>query len=54
MLVVDVESAPVVAVDVAADPVGDSPDDVSLDELLAELVDDDSEDVPVVSAAANP
>jgi hypothetical protein len=55
---VDVESAPVVAVDevavpvvdVAADPVDDSPDDV----VLAELVEDDSEDVPVVSAAANP
>jgi hypothetical protein len=52
---VDVESVPVVAVDevsvpevdVAADPVDDSPDDV-------ELVVDDSEDVPVVSAAANP
>jgi hypothetical protein len=54
---VDVESAPVVAVDevavpvvdVAADPVDDSPD-VELDELVV----DDSEDVPVVSAAANP
>jgi hypothetical protein len=58
---VDVESAPVVAVDevavpvveVAADPVDDSPDDV-LDVEPAELVVDDSEDVPVVSAAANP
>jgi hypothetical protein len=54
---VDVEPAPVVAVDevvpvvdVAADPVDDSLDDVLLDELVA----DDSEDVPVVSAAANP
>ena len=57
-----VESAPVVAVDevavpvvdVAADPVDDSPDDVSLDVELAELVDGDSEDVPVVTAAAKP
>jgi hypothetical protein len=53
---VDVDSPPVVAVDVvpvvdvAAGPVADSPDDVE----LAELVEDDSEDVPVVSAAANP
>lgn len=54
---VDVDSPPVVAVDVvpvvdvAAGPVADSPDDVVPD---AELVEDDSEDVPVVSAAANP
>jgi hypothetical protein len=56
---VDVEPPPVVValdevevpvVDVAADPVDDSPVDVE----LAELVEDDSEDVPVVSAAANP
>jgi hypothetical protein len=47
-LLVDVESAPVV--EVASDPVDDSPDDV----VPAELVEDDSEDVPVVSAAANP
>jgi hypothetical protein len=55
---VDVDSVPVVAVDevvvpvveVAADPVDDSPDDVELDEL----VEDDSEDVPVVSALATP
>jgi hypothetical protein len=52
----DVDSVPVVAVDVvpvvdvAADPVDDSPDDVE----LAELVEDDSDDVPVVSAAATP
>jgi hypothetical protein len=46
---VDEEAVPVV--DVAADPVGDSPDDVSLDDELAV---DDSDDVPVVSAAANP
>jgi hypothetical protein len=51
---VDVESAPVVAVDAAADSVDDSPADVSLDVEFAELVDDDSEDVPVVSAAAKP
>ena len=58
MLPVDVEPAPDVGVDeaavpvveVAADPVDESPDDVE----LAELVEDDSEDVPVVSAAANP
>ena len=56
-LPVDVESVSVVAVDeasvpvvdVVADPVDDSPDDVELDELV-----DDSEDGPVVSAAANP
>jgi hypothetical protein len=55
---VDVESTPVVAVDeepvpvvdMAADPVDDSPFDVE----LAELVVDDSDNVPVVSAAANP
>lgn len=59
---VDVESAPVVAVvedavpvvDVAPDPVDDSPDDVLLDVEPAELDVDDPEDVPVVSAAANP
>jgi hypothetical protein len=59
VLLVDVESAPVVAVgeaavpvvDVAADPVDDSPDDVSPD---VELVDGDSDDAPVVSAAAKP
>jgi hypothetical protein len=62
VLLVDVESAPVVAgdevedpvLDVAADSVDDSPDDVSPDVELAALVDDDSEDVPVVSAAAKP
>ena len=47
--VVAVDEAPVPVVDVAADPVDDSPVVV-----LAELVDDDSEDVPVVSAAATP
>jgi hypothetical protein len=52
---VDVDPPPVV-VDVevptvlAADPVVDSPADVA----LAELIEDDSEDVPVVSAAASP
>jgi hypothetical protein len=52
---VDVEP-PLVVVEVevpavlAADPVVDSPADVA----LAELVEDDSEDVPVVSAAASP
>jgi len=59
---VDVESAPAVAVDevavpvvdVDADSVDDSPDDVSPDVEFAELVDEDSEDVPVVSAAAKP
>jgi hypothetical protein len=45
--VVAVDEASVPVLDVAADPVDDSPDDV-------ELVVDDSEDVPVVSAAANP
>ena len=62
VLPVDVEAAPVVAadeaavpvVDVAAEPLADSPADVSLDVELAELVDGDSEDVPVVSAAATP
>jgi hypothetical protein len=48
--VVAVDEVAVPVVDVAADPVDDSPDDVELDELVA----DDSEDVPVVSAAANP
>ncbi|MFL6081768.1 MAG: hypothetical protein ACJ74F_00875 [Mycobacterium sp.] len=55
-VLIDVESTPVVAVDevavpvvdVAANPVDDSPDDVELVE------EDGSEDVPVVSAAANP
>jgi hypothetical protein len=55
----DVESAPVVAVDEVAVPVvdaaavpeEDSPDDVVLD---VELVEDDSDDVPVVSALATP
>ena len=58
VLPVDVEAAPVVAadeatvpeVDVAAEPWAD----VSLDVELAELVDDDSDDVAVVSAAAKP
>jgi hypothetical protein len=62
VLLVDVEGAPVVAADeaavpvveVAAEPLADSPADVSLDVELAELVDGDSEDVPVVSAAAKP
>jgi hypothetical protein len=62
VLLVDVESASVVAVDevavpvvdVAADPADGSPDDVSPDVELAEPVDDDSDDVPVVSAAAKP
>jgi hypothetical protein len=49
---VDVDSAP--AVDVAADPVDDSSDEVLLDVVLDELVEDDSDDVPVVSAEANP
>jgi hypothetical protein len=62
-MLVNVESAPVVAadedavpvVDVAADPVVDSLDDVLLDVEPAELdEEDDSEDVPVVSAAATP
>jgi hypothetical protein len=52
VLLVDVEGAPVV--EVAAEPLADSPADVSLDVELAELVDGDSEDVPVVSAAAKP
>jgi hypothetical protein len=60
-LLVDV--APVVAVgevaapvvDVAVDPVDDSLDDESPDDVeLGELVEDDSEDVPVVSAPATP
>jgi hypothetical protein len=62
VVAVDVESAPVVAVDdavpvvdVAAVPADDSPDDESPDDVeLAELVEDDSEDVPVVSAPATP
>jgi hypothetical protein len=62
VVLVDVESAPAVAVDevaapvvdVDADSVDDSPDDVSPDVEFAELVDGDSEDVPVVSAAAKP
>jgi hypothetical protein len=57
-VLVDVEATPVAVVDevvvpvvdVAVDPADDSPDDV----VLVELVEDDSEDVPVVSAAANP
>jgi len=48
--VVAVDEVAVPVVDVAAGPVPDSPDDVE----LAELVEDESEDVPVVSAAANP
>ena len=40
--------------EVAADPVDDSPDDVSLDVESAEFVEEDSEDEPVVSALANP
>jgi hypothetical protein len=62
VVVLLVESAPVVAVDeaavpvvdVATDPADDSPDGVSPDVELAEPVDDDSDDVPVVSAAAKP
>jgi hypothetical protein len=61
VLLVDIESAPVVAVDEVAGPVVDVaadsvvvPDGVSVDVELAEFVDDDSEDVPVVSAAAKP
>jgi hypothetical protein len=46
LVVVEVEVPAVVA----ADPVVDSPVDVE----LAELVEDDSEDVPVVSASASP
>jgi hypothetical protein len=53
VLLVDVESVAVVGVDVAADPVEDSVDDVSPDVELAELV-EDSDDAPVVSAAATP
>jgi hypothetical protein len=48
--VVEVDEVAVPVVDVAVDPVDDTPDEVE----LVELVDDDSEDVPVVSAAANP
>jgi hypothetical protein len=60
---VDVEPAPVVVVveepavpvvGVAVDPVDDSPDDVVPDVVLDELVEDDSEEVPVVSAADTP
>jgi hypothetical protein len=48
--VVAVDEASVPVVDVVAGPADDSPDDVEV-----ELLDvDDSEDVPVVSAAANP
>jgi hypothetical protein len=49
---VDEEAVPVV--DEAADPVDDSPDDGLLAVEPAELDEDDSEDVPVVSAAATP
>lgn len=53
-LLVDVEPAPDVEVDEGLVPVAD-PVDVSLDDVeLDELVEDDSEDVPVVSAAATP
>jgi len=61
-VLVDIELTPVVAVDEeavpvvdeAADPVDDSPDDGLLAVEPAELDEDDSEDVPVVSAAATP
>jgi hypothetical protein len=49
---VDEGSVPLVGVD--ADPLDDSAEDVSLDVELAEDVEDDSEDVPVESAAAKP
>jgi len=56
-VLVDAEATPVVVdevavpvVGVAVDPVDDSPDDV----VPVELVDDESVEVPVVSAAANP
>jgi hypothetical protein len=56
-VLVDVEATPVVVDEVAVpvvgvvvDPVDDSPDDV----VPAELVEDESVEVPVVSAAANP
>jgi hypothetical protein len=48
--VVGVDAVAVPAVDVPADPVDDSSDDVA----LAELVEDESDDVPVVSALATP
>jgi hypothetical protein len=48
--VVVADEVDVLEVDVVAEPLDDSPDEVE----LAELVEDDSEDVPVVSAAANP
>ena len=55
VLLVDVDPVAVPVVDVAADPVDDSPDVVVLlDVEPAELVVDDSADVPVVSAAATP
>jgi hypothetical protein len=53
-LPVDVEPAPVAVVDEVADPVVDVAADPVLAVVLAELVEDDSEDVPVVSAAAKP
>lgn len=52
---VELESAPVVEVDeglVPVAPVVDDPVDVSPDDV--ELAEDDSEEVPVVSAAATP
>jgi hypothetical protein len=61
VLLVDVESAPAVAVDEVVGPVVDVvadsvvvPDDVSVDVELAEFGGDDSDDVPAVSAAAKP
>jgi hypothetical protein len=52
--VVAVDEAAVPVVDVAAEPADDSPVDVSPDVELAESVDDASDDVPLVSAAAKP
>jgi hypothetical protein len=52
-LLLDVDP-PAVDGEPAADPLDDSPDDVLLGVEFAELVEDDSEEVPVVSAAANP
>ena len=57
VLLVDVDSVPAAEVDAVTVPVVDSPDDVWPDrELveLSELVDDDSDEVAVVSATAKP
>jgi hypothetical protein len=51
---VDVEPAPVAVVDEVADPVVDVAADPVLEVAPAELVEDASEDVPDVSAAAKP